>query len=98
MAARSREDLHVVHSSESRMSYTEFLALFPTNSACLDYLKERFYADGTPCPSCKRDTKFHRIRGRSAYSCQFCGHQVYPTAGTIFHKSTVNLHLWFYAI
>jgi hypothetical protein len=28
-----------------------------------------------------------RIAGRSAYSCQFCGHHVYPTAGTIFHKS-----------
>lgn len=29
---------------------------------------------------------------------QFCGHHVYPTAGTIFHKSTVSLQLWFFAI
>src|SRR5437588_4702451 len=28
----------------------------------------------------------------------YCRHQVYPTAGTIFHKSTVSLQLWFYAI
>jgi transposase len=26
------------------------------------------------------------------------GHQVYPTAGTIFHKSTTSMQLWFYAI
>jgi transposase-like protein len=64
----------------------------------LDYLKEKFYADGTECPKCAKASKFHRIKGRSAYSCQFCGHHVYPTAGTIFHKSTTSLQLWFWAI
>jgi transposase-like protein len=80
------------------MTYTEFMRLFPDNTACLDYLRDKFYPAGSECPKCKRESKFHRIRGRSAYSCQFCGHHVYPTAGTIFEKSTVNLHLWFYAI
>jgi len=98
MAARSREDTNRVESSESRMTYTEFLRLFPDNTACLDYLRDKFYPAGSPCPKCKRESRFHRIKGRSAYSCQFCGHHVYPTAGTIFHKSTVSLHLWFYAI
>jgi ribosomal protein L24E/transposase-like protein len=80
------------------MSYTEFLRRFPDNDACLDYLKQRFYPDGTPCPKCSKPSRFHRIAGRSAYSCQFCGHHVYPTAGTIFHKSTTSLQLWFWAI
>ncbi len=88
------------------MTYTEFLRQFPDSDACLDYLKEKFYADGTACPNadCKSNnngasgTKFHRINGRSAYSCQHCGHHVYPTAGTIFHKSTTSLQLWFWAI
>lgn len=80
------------------MTYSRFLELFPDNTACLEYLKGRFFADGTQCPKCGRASKFHRIAGRSAYSCQFCGHHVYPTAGTIFHKSTVSLQLWFYAI
>lgn len=80
------------------MTYSRFLELFPDNDACLEYLKERFYADGTECPKCGKASKFHRIRGRSAYSCQYCGHHVYPTAGTIFHKSTVSLQLWFFAI
>jgi transposase len=84
--------------SDSRMTYTEFLRRFPDNDACLDYLKERFYANGTACPKCGKASRFHRIRGRSAYSCQYCAHHVYPTAGTIFHKSTTSLQLWFWAI
>ncbi len=27
-----------------------------------------------------------------------CGHYLYPTAGTIFHKSSTSLRLWFYAM
>jgi len=80
------------------MTYSRFLELFPDNDACLDYLKAKFFGDGTPCPKCERPSKFHRISGRSAYSCQFCGHHVYPTAGTIFHKTTVSLQLWFFAV
>ena len=80
------------------MSYTEFLCRFPDNDACLDYLKAKFYPDGTACPKCGKASRFHRIKGRSAYSCQFCGTHVYPTAGTIFHKSTTSLQLWFWAI
>ncbi len=80
------------------MTYSRFMELFPNNAACLDYLKDRFYPDGADCPSCGKATKFHRIKGRSAYSCQYCRHQVYPTAGTIFHKSTTSLQLWFWAV
>ena len=80
------------------MTYSKFLELFPDNAACLEYLKGKFFGDGSVCPKCERPSKFHRISGRSAYSCQFCGHHVYPTAGTIMHKSTVSLQLWFFAI
>jgi transposase-like protein len=80
------------------MTYSEFLRRFPDNDACLDYLKAKFFSDGTPCPKCGKPSRFHRISGRSAFSCQFCGHHVYPTAGTIFHKSTTSLQLWFWAI
>jgi transposase-like protein len=98
MAARSRDSVALSPSSESRMTYARFLELFPDNDACLEYLKTKFYPDGTECPKCGKPSKFHRIKGRSAYSCQFCGHHVYPTAGTIFHKSTVSLQLWFYGV
>ena len=80
------------------MTYSRFLELFPNNDACLEYLKQKFFADGTECPKCCKASKFHRIKGRSCYSCQYCGHQVYPTAGTIFHKTTVSLQLWFFGV
>jgi transposase len=80
------------------MTYAQFLEIFPDNDSCLEYLKAKFLPDGTECPKCGKASKFHRIKGRSAYSCQFCGHHAYPTAGTIFHKSTVSLQLWFWAM
>lgn len=98
MAARSRDSVLPSASSESQMTYSQFIERFPDNDACLEYLKERFFPDGHECPKCGKASKFHRIKGRSAYSCQFCGNHVYPTAGTIFHKTTVSLQLWFYAI
>jgi transposase-like protein len=98
MAARKRSSKEAVGSSESEMTYTRFLELFPDNDVCLEYLRAKFFPDGSECPGCGRATKWHRIRSRAAYSCQFCGHHAYPTAGTIFHKSTVNLQLWFWAI
>jgi hypothetical protein len=98
MAARSRDSVLPSASSESQMTYSQFIERFPDNDACLEYLKERFFADRSECPKCGKASKFHRIKGRSAYSCQYCGNHVYPTAGTIFHKTTVSLQLWFYAI
>jgi transposase len=98
MAARKRDSVERQASSDSTFSYAEFLQRFPDNAACLDYLRDKFFSEGTPCPKCAKPSKFHRIKGRSAYSCQHCGHHVYPTAGTIFHKTTVSLQLWFYAI
>ncbi len=74
---------------------------FPDDAACLDALwRERFASDGhhARCPKCERTRKFHRIKARPAYSCDTCGHSLYPLAGTIFHKSSTSLHLWFYAI
>lgn len=98
MAARQRNSLARSPSSESQMTYTRFMELFPSHDACLDYLKDKFHPDGSECPSCGKATKFHRIKSRAAYSCQYCRHQVYPTAGTIFHKSTTNLQMWFWGI
>jgi transposase len=80
------------------MTYSQFVARFPNNDACMDFLRDRFYPAGSECPSCHKATKFHRIKSRSAYACQLCRHQVYPTAQTIFHKSTTSLQLWFWAI
>jgi transposase-like protein len=38
------------------------------------------------------------VKSRPSWSCDHCGHHIHPTAGTIFHKSSTSLQLWFYAI
>ena len=50
------------------------------------------------CPKCERERKFHKVADRPAWDCDSCGHHLHPLAGTIFHKSSTSLHLWFYAI
>ena len=41
--------------------------------------------------------RFHRVNGRPSYDCDTCGHHIHPTAGTIYHKSSTSLHLWYAA-
>jgi transposase-like protein len=99
MPARKRQSVEATDCSDSQMTFSKFMQMFPDDDACIDYLKNKFYPDGSPCPSCGiAHTKFHRIKSRAAYSCQYCRHQVYPTVGTIFQKSTTSLQLWFWAI
>jgi transposase-like protein len=76
----------------------EFDAEFPDDSSCLEFLVRKLYPDGIFCPKCDRITKHHRVRARTCYECQFCGHQEYPMVGTIFEGSSTSLRLWFRAM
>jgi transposase-like protein len=83
---------------------TEFLADFPDDAACLDYLwRTRDSADGehAHCPRCDCERVFRRYatkQQRQSWTCTACGHHVHPTAGTIFHRSSTSLRLWFHAM
>lgn len=91
-------------SSESRYSLMEFMRDFPDDDTCLNWLwVNRFAPDGkhTLCPKCEAVREFHRYetsQRRQSWTCTSCGHHLHPTAGTIFHKSSTSLHLWFYAM
>jgi transposase len=97
----NRNEPKRAQSSESSFSMMEFMRVFPNDRTCLDWLwRKRFAEDGsrTHCPVCDRERKFHRVNGRPVYDCDTCGHHISPTAGTIFHKSSTSLQLWFYAM
>lgn len=103
MAAVDRSNPVRAKSSDSRYSLIEFMREFPDDEACLQWLwKTRCAVDehGTKafCPKCELDRPFHRVSGRPAWDCDYCGHHMHPTAGTIFHKSSTSLQLWFYAM
>jgi len=81
-----------------RYTVDDFNREFPTDDACLAYIAAQRIPGGvTTCEKCKVDRKHYRVRGRTAYACDHCGHHVYPLAGTIFEKSSTSLRLWFYA-
>lgn len=72
-----------------------------TDAACREWLWRLLLSpDGShaQCPSCGRLRRFHRLVSRPAYACDACGHQLAPTSGTLFHKSSTSLGTWFRAI
>lgn len=91
-------------SSESQMSLMEFMRDFPDDAACLEFLWQSRYViegDTALCTKCDRERTFKKyaIANRNtSWTCTGCGNHVHPTAGTIFHKSSTSLHLWFYAM
>jgi transposase len=91
-------------SSQSLYSLHEFLAEFPNDDACLEYLwRERYSEDGenAHCPKCDQTRRFKRYdtkQRRQSWTCTGCGHHIHPTAGTIFEKSSRSLTDWFYVM
>ncbi len=104
MPPANRHDPVRADSSDSQLSLTEFMREFPDDAACLEHLWRLRYSDDgehAECPKCDQERVFKRYatkQGRQSWTCTGCGHHVHPTAGTIFHKSSTSLHLWFYAM
>ena len=80
------------------MKYTikNFHSDFPNDRACLAHIFKKRYPNGLKCPKCAGSVRYP-IENRRSYACG-CGFQTYPTEGTIFHKSSTPLTLWFHAI
>jgi transposase-like protein len=76
----------------------QFNEKFPTEDACLDYLKDLRWPNGIHCQRCGEITNHCRIQGRKVYACVRCSAHVSPCADTIFHKSSTSLRTWFYAM
>lgn len=104
MAGVDRNNPKRAKSSESRYSLMEFMRDFPDDATCLDWLwRTRYAEDGEHafCDNCATVRSFKRYetsQRRQSWTCTGCGVHVHPTAGTIFHKSSTSLHLWFYAM
>ena len=86
---------HTLSMSTIANTLRQFQALFPTEKACLDHLFKVRYGTDFYCPGCNRAAKFSRVKARRSYQCQWCAHQVYPTAGTPFDRTRTPLHYWF---
>lgn len=70
---------------------------FPTDDACLEWIFKNRWPEGVTCEKCQLVTPHYKIQGRPCYSCERCGSQTYPMAGTIFQDSHLPLRTWFRA-
>lgn len=76
----------------------QFQDRFPTEESCLDHLMRVRYGDRHDCEKCGRNAHFYRVKARRSYACEYCGHQVYPTAGTPFDRTRTSLRDWFFVM
>jgi len=79
------------------LSMSEFQRRFGDPVACAQWLAHARWPDGFCCPACgQRRAVF--IATRLLHQCSACRRQTSLTAGTLFHKSRIPLHKWFWAL
>lgn len=74
----------------------EFERRFRTEEDCFKYLDQIRWHQGFRCPRCASEDAWSLADG--SRECWKCGHNVSVTAGTIFHRSHLPIHLWFRAM
>lgn len=87
-----------MHIGGMKFTLKDFSAQFPDDRACLNFIFKSRWKAGATCPDCGKKDCFYPVEKRRSYSCAWCGFQLYPTAGTIFHKSSTSLRSWFFAM
>ena len=76
----------------------QFQDRFPTEESCLDHLMRVRYGDRHECQGCGKSAHYYRVNNRRSYACEYCGYQVYPTAGTPFDRTRTPLRDWFFVM
>jgi transposase len=76
----------------------QFQDRFPTEESCLSHLMAIRFGERHACEKCGKDAKFYRVKARRSYACEWCGYQVYPTAGTPFARTRTSLRDWFFVM
>jgi len=77
------------------LTISQIEAAFPDDDTCLEHIFRARYGATHTCSKCGKTAKYHRVKARRCYECEWCGHQAYPTAGTPFDKTRTPLTVWF---
>ena len=70
---------------------------FSTQIKCEDHLAKMRWPNGVECPRCGSKA-VTRLSTRRKWQCKKCRYQFSVTAGTIFHKSHIDLPRWMMAV
>lgn len=79
------------------ISLQKFMAAFPDDAACANYLERKRWPDGFVCPGCGSVRGWKLETKRCTYECRECQRQTSVTVGTIMHGSHLPLRTWFLA-
>ncbi len=79
-------------------TFFDFQEEFPTEKACLEYIFNKRYPNGYVDEETGEIIDLYYTESRKCFTSADGSIQVYPTAGTIFHKSRTPLVKWFYTI
>lgn len=78
-------------------SLQQFMATFPDDAACAEWLAKRRWPDGFVCPTCG-ERKAWKLEAKPwTWECAGCGRQTSTTAGTMLHRTHLPLRTWFLA-
>ncbi len=79
------------------MNMVELYKKFPDQASCIQYLEEKRWKGNPTCPYCE-STNQTPIRMEHRYHCNNCNISYSVTVRTIFHKTKLDLQVWFLAI
>ena len=79
------------------MSLLEFQQKFPNEQKCWEYFYKVKWPEDYSCHKCGSSSSC-LITKRKIIQCNSCKSQKSVTSGTIFHKSRIPLHKWFWCI
>jgi transposase-like protein len=74
----------------------DFMEMFPTEEACLEYLRLVRWPDGYRCLRCGSGSYWQKASG--VFYCRDCRHEGSVTRGTLFQDTRKPLRLWFQAM
>ena len=74
----------------------DFMDMFPTEDACLEYLSVVRWPDGYQCLRCGKGDYWGKARG--LFTCRACGYEASVLDGTLFQDTHKPLRLWFQAM
>lgn len=79
------------------MNILQIYKTYPTRDACLKHLEEVRWNGKPECPYCK-SLRVTASSNKNRFHCNNCNTSFSVTVQTIFHKTKVDLRLWFMAI
>ena len=71
---------------------------FPDDDSCLTHLMRVRFGERLTCFKCQKKATYYRVKERRCFTCEHCGYQVYPTAGTPFESTRTPLRDWFFVM